>query len=578
MCNTYQVPSAWQKRSTDKSVDYDIALVGCGIGSLYMATRITEEALAAKKPVPSIAIFEMGESCGGRLQSQFGTGTFNTAVRPDKEALQYPIQEYGGMRMNPYDHPLLFAAVRKWTHATYGNDVECKPTDQCKKDENCCPKVLTRMHVGNIRYHSTNPAVGANLEKATIKEHGPDTPYGQCLELSDLISQRYGKDLKSAPKLYKDAANEMCNTCDQMEKKDQCTKVCAFFPPETRTPAAISCSGYDMDAKTVTTAALVGLTMEVTDSDHSSSLWLFNNGFQNFAESLGFMHGQSAVAPHYNMQLTGISTNCGSTADLVNLQAQSVTKSEPSNVCNKTNDAPVTLDFANGAKYTAKMAYLTPLPFDLPQLDGFTAWEEQLLKYTNPSTAVKVVLGWTNEEQALPARANLQPCVSEGSPCDRLILDGKVGEQILRQVWLWDKNTIMVYVVAPADYPNEFAANLIAETAWKKGMNSMVEKIMAQLRVGTGIDDLAHPDYARFKRWTPGALLIDWKPEGDVTGDRVASRIARPLGTAAPVYYGNSEMSANGMMHGWVEGALEMAENAIEGILPALGLKHDVHV
>jgi hypothetical protein len=319
------------------------------------------------------------------------------------------------------------------------------------------------------------------------------------------------------------------------------------------------------------------LSAEVT-SDVSSHLYLFNNGFQNFAESLGFMQGRSAVSPQYNMQLIGVETNCGKSDTLAQNQAASITESGPSNECAKTNDAPVTLSFANGAKFTAKMAYLTPLPFDMPQISGFEAWEAELLKYTNPNTAVKVVLGWKDASEALAARTNLQPCVSEGSVCDRLILDGKIGEQVLRQVWLWDHNTIMIYLTAPADFPNEFAANLMAETAWKEGLNKTVDIIMDQLRVGTGVQDLAYPDFARFKHWSPGALLIDWKAGSAVNGQTVGSRMSRPLGTSAPVYYGNSEMASDGSLHGWAEGALEMADTALESILPALGLHQEVHV
>jgi len=376
---------------------------------------------------------------------------------------------------------------------------------------------------------------------------------------------------------FKDAANEMCNTCDKMEDKDLCTQICAFFPPETRAPAAVSCSGYDLGtADTVATAAICGLTKEVTSK--GAHLYLFNNGFQNFAEDLGFMVGKSNVAPMYNHQLIAVDTNCGDSEDLAKQQAGSLKQSGPSNACNKTDDAPVTLTFANGAKHTAKMAYLTPLPFDLPQISGFDAWEAELLKYTNPNTAVKVVLGWSDASQALPARTNLKPCVSEGSPCDRLILDGKLGDQLLRQVWLWDDKTIMVYLTAPADFPNEFPANLIAKKAWSEGMDKTVNAIVEQLRIGTGVADLAMPDYARFKHWTSGALLIDWKADSDVDGATISSRFSRPLGNAAPVYYGNSEMAANGSNHGWVEGALDMADSALESILPALGLHQEVHI
>jgi hypothetical protein len=544
-----------------------------------MSYRITQEAIDLGKPVPSIAIFEMGQQCGGRLQSQFGSGMFNMAARPDSKDLQYPIQEYGGMRMNPFTHKRLFKTVRAWAKNVFGN-IECKPVEECTyQDENCCKDILTRMHVGNIRYASTNPKVGANLEKSTIADIGPDSPFGKCIMMSKLITNKYGEDLKGAPEMYTEAANAMCDSCDQQAKEEDkktCVEVCTFFPPENRTPAAVSCSGYDL-GENPTTKGLVGLTAEVT-SDITSKLYLFNMGFQNFAESLGFMHGKNAVAPHYNMQLTGVETNCGKTEELVNLQAKSVSESEASSKCTKTNDAPVTLSFANGTKYTAKMAYLTPLPFDLPQLDGFDAWEEQFLKYSNPNGAVKIVLGWTDENAALPARANLKPCVSEGSQCDRLILDGKMGEQLLRQVWLWDKNSIMIYLTAPADEP-DFAANLVAQKAWKEGMNKTVDAIMDQLRVGTGVSDLAYPDFARFKRWVPGSLLIDWNADEE-TGNTVSDRVGRPLGTAAPVYYGNSEMAKEGIMHGWVEGALEMADTALEDILPKLGLdkKQEVHV
>jgi len=58
----------------------------------------------------------------------------------------------------------------------------------------------------------------------------------------------------------------------------------------------------------------------------------------------------------------------------------------------------------------------------------------------------------------------------------------------------------------------------------------------------------------------------------------MSSRIGRPLGANVPVYYGNSEAAVNGSNHGWVEGALEMADTALESILLALGLHREVHV
>jgi hypothetical protein len=108
--------------------------------------------------------------------------------------------------MNPYLHKRLFKTVRAWAKNVFEN-VECKPVEECTEDENCCKDILTRMHVGNIRYSSTNPKVGANLEKTTIAEHGPDSPFGKCIMISALISKKYGKDLQGAPEMFTEAAN-----------------------------------------------------------------------------------------------------------------------------------------------------------------------------------------------------------------------------------------------------------------------------------------------------------------------------------------------------------------------------------
>lgn len=41
---------------------------------------------------------------------------------------------------------------------------------------------------------------------------------------------------------------------------------------------------------------------------------------------------------------------------------------------------------------------------------------------------------------------------------------------------------------------------------------------------------------------------------------------------ASRFFYGNSEVSKNGDLHGWVEGALEMVEEALPRITELLGL------
>ena len=90
----------------------------------------------------------------------------------------------------------------------------------------------------------------------------------------------------------------------------------------------------------------------------------------------------------------------------------------------------------------------------------------------------------------------------------------------------------------------------------------MVRIILTQLREGTG-KNLPDPSAARLKTWAAGSLLID-SPLEEPQWERVSDAMRRPLGRGIGLYYGNSEMSSNLEMHGWVEGALDVLEKNVE--------------
>ena len=132
---------------------------------------------------------------------------------------------------------------------------------------------------------------------------------------------------------------------------------------------------------------------------------------------------------------------------------------------------------------------------------------------------------------------------------------------MVRQVWLWDADSILLYQTA-AMSDMSFPAHQIAKFATERGMGETVRVILSQLREGTG-KNLPDPSSARLKTWEAGSLLID-TPLDQPQWERVSDAMRRPLGRGIGLYYGNSEMSASIQMHGWAEGALEVLEKNVE--------------
>lgn len=634
-CDSLQVPSAWQKPRPEEDdsppqFDFDLAIVGGGVGGAYLVSRLQEEFVIKRgQPMPKIAFFERSDKMGGRLMSGYGAGALNLGVGPMTKELYKqpePMPEYGGMRINPQLYPLVMNRIAYFSRVLFGEH-SC-PIPGCDfnnptEKRNCCPKMLKRMVVGDIRYVTRSPNASHLMKSSTIDTkiqlqkplllsdiaEGTGSPFDKCLllavaadayynvtgEYGDPSKVEYDPNVKvhDPPKdgLWKTAIKNLCDDCATCGIAGMCD-LCAQFG-DTAASAVVSCSGYDVALDSASLSSLVGLTEEVTDVTMSSNLYLLSVGFQRFV--MGLLQGpewtQGAdelvqlfknkganVAPQYGKQLQSVSVvgHAGTeinTKDLVDQQIERLGSSSTASV----QATGVTLNFADGSSATAKSAYLTMLPYDLAALDDFGDWEKVYDNYLpDKSGAVKIVFGWTNVSESLGARLNLTSC-DEGK-CERLILDGPADSWVTRQVWLWDAQTIMIYEIAP--YENltdavKFPSNRFVKISREEGMGEVVKKCFDEIRNTTGLWDLQDPDWARLKSWPSGTLLPGWNATATSSAlNDFVDKITRPLGDGVPVYYGNSETARNGDNHGWVEGALEQAERALVNLTVELQLAY----
>lgn len=74
-------------------------------------------------------------------------------------------------------------------------------------------------------------------------------------------------------------------------------------------------------------------------------------------------------------------------------------------------------------------------------------------------------------------------------------------------------------------------------------------------------------------RRLPGSVLPGWNFDSSLNTTAVdfSAAISRPLGNETPIYYGNSEVTVDGSLHGWIEGAFRMAEDSLPQIMAQLG-------
>ena len=614
--NNYLPPQAWQRGANDAPYEavFDLSIVGAGIGAAALVDRAVGDGSRDKPPIvpnnAAVALFEKTNEIGGRLQSAFGTGGLGMTVTPFSPELSWiPPMEYGGMRVNPFVHKRLFNLIKK--RALYHGEVCTADADNATVD---CVSSLLPMEVGNIRYRTLRPAseVGDWLESSRINtssalyeandctnqacgisNYGIDaianregSPYDTCVQLVVGLRYYYSTvNTTDVPDLWIDAMSRLdksnCGTSDadfaafddKVGMPGWCRLVTMFPDPAT---AIISCSGYDMDVETVTYKGSFLIDQVVNANDASKLFLLKNGGMQRLAQSLLFENGQVQVAPLVSKDLVAIEVEGRDTTALAANAAREALNviAGGTEANNNDNNASTTteddrespmlrLTFADGSSVLTKRAYLTMLPSDMTQVRGLESWVPVVRDSLTPSMAVKVALFWPKGTD-IASLLGLTPCVP--GPCQRIILDGPsrsaAGDPwMVRQVWLWDANSILLYQLAPMSNMS-LPAHQIAKFANERGMGETVRIILTQLREGTG-KNLPDPSAARLKTWAAGSLLID-SPLEEPQWERVSDAMRRPLGRGIGLYYGNSEMSSNLEMHGWVEGALDVLEKNVE--------------
>jgi hypothetical protein len=144
---------------------------------------------------------------------------------------------------------------------------------------------------------------------------------------------------------------------------------------------------------------------------------------------------------------------------------------------------------------------------------------------------------------------------------------------------MWDKYQILFYAVGDQKSP----AHTNIELQNEYGMNTLVKLSIEELRSATKgiiskVDgkpiDIPQPSWFRGKTWPEGSLMINWNLDGmKETGwdsNTFSDTFRRPFGEDINIWYGNSEMAADGGLHGWAEGALSMANRSIAEIESAL--------
>lgn len=413
---------------------------------------------------------------------------------------------------------------------------------------------------------------------------GQGTPYDTCVQILTGVDYYYSNCDCETPALWADAVNAIdgshCGSSkadfaafdEQVGIQGWCAMVTKFPDPAS---AVISCSGYDYNPLTTSYDGINGLLNEVVNAGGETSLYLIaNGGMQRLTQELVFQDGAVMVAPMLQKDLVAVEVVGEDTAALAEaavarFEADLATADSPASeldgAAENDLDAPkIRLRFRDGSVALAQRAYLTMLPGELPLVSGLEAWKPVVRDSLRPSMAIKFALFFPKNVDLGKIfggdDAQITPCVP--GPCQRIILDGDVGPDgepwMVRQVWLWDSHTILLYNLAAVD--SDFPAKQIAITAQTKGIGEAVKAITNQLNAAIG-GGLPYPFAARLKTWSAGSLC-GWK--AGVDGNAVSYAMRRPLGRSIGLYYGNSEIAPTGDFQGWTEGALEALEYNVD--------------
>ena len=397
-------PTSWGTdncvRSRNKALAvYDLAIIGGGIGSAYLANRLRFE----KVVVETVALFEKGQNIGGRLQSGFQDGALGLPVRPLLDANNVGPPEYGGMRVSPI-YPLIFGEVMKLWESVYKDQYPESKCDHkfCSFMENrvnCCKGLLVPMDVGNVHYHSTRTDLGESLHNSSltaenalyspesgakysadiVKNYEEYAPYGQCILLIAGMEEYITENPDyEAPNAIEGFA-EICSPSKCGFLEGMCG-LCGLFPEGKEAMAAKSCSGYDNDPTVESMESLIEFGSEVVNLANDIYLYIFSIGYQRFAQSLldGTAYEGSdgystlAVSPQFQKKLVAVRVGPGdfdAAVDCARVLAQRQVDRYMHGDENVENDddgstGPIQLKFDDGSVTSSHLSYLSMLPYD----------------------------------------------------------------------------------------------------------------------------------------------------------------------------------------------------------------------
>lgn len=584
----YGPASTWVKQvGKDEDYVFDLAIIGGGVGSAYLVNEVKK-----KNPNATIAVFEASDRFGGRLMSAYGSGGLGEGVQ-DLKREGNPPPEYGGMRIDPLNHWLVWDAINEVTQATTGKacgrtgEKKLAPIDPNLLEkfpdsarmfggEGDCDSYMVQMTTSTMRYAAGKSAdpkkFGDYLLNATFTDDG--VIHNRCLSLIGATSEyakQFNVDLSS--KSLADAVQETCDNCNKVNT--ELCDTCKLFPD----PGAnlVSCIGYDdltqvpavnslTDASAVTGQGDFNCDPAMGSTDKCSKLYLFRHGAQRFAMDLFNMNGENNAGPIFGKTLVGIDMDGVDLKALAKDQAsnsQDATTNDPSET--PTEKGALTLRFEDNSVARAKAVYLTVLPTQLVDIEGFQAWVDPLRAATLPFGATKLFIYW---KDGMPQE--IKDATKSGGI--RLVTDGNRPGQMARQIFFWDENTILVYQTAPTD--SSLPANVMQEEMQQKGMDEMMYHVMTQLEDAFR-KPLPQPTWARVKAWANGALSYYKTACGTSNCKETVSftsKLQRPMGQSVPVFYGNSEMSGNGgspptQGTGWIMGSFQQVQLHLDAIL-----------
>ena len=422
---------------------YDLAIIGSGAQAAYIVQLIRERMGDAAKAL-KIGIFEQGEDTGGRLMSSYGPGSLGFAAEsaPRTEELATP-PEYGGMRIDPLNHPLVWDAMEK-VAAIKGKKCErsgaMKPVsftdprtlalyneqnpDKAKngigqQGEGCTGKdgFMTRMYTADIRYFTggSTKEFGEYLQSGGVKAGSPGTVEDNCLSLIAL-TQTYLKQNATAKAAEYDVTaatmvNDMCANCKEIKEMTNsdapmtACEICSKLPDPGNN--LVSCIGYD-DLPKVAAAVGIGEGGAITgradfnckeslgSTDRCSYLYMFKSGTQTWVQDMLYAQGaQPQVGVVFEKKLTGLDWEGADTKGLSAAQAAKALAATGDQILDwnqdrelkdaTKTDKPVKLSFEDGSVVRAKIAYVTAVPPDMQEIDGFAGWAGELHKSPPPT-------------------------------------------------------------------------------------------------------------------------------------------------------------------------------------------------